>query len=596
MTRPIATKSSKDKNVQQAGGRAQEQARRPATSSPQADVLALQRAAGNRAVSQLLQSGTGNLGIIQPKLRVSQAWNQHEQEADRVADRAMSMPEPAVHRYVAPEEAEPILMNSLVRKQQVPEEEDEIQTKADLNTAPIVPSTLENFKGSGKQLSKSERAFFEPRLGHDFSKTRIHSDAESAELSRYFNAKAFTVGNQIFFGRGYYRPEAREGKQLLAHELTHVVQQSILPQIHGNIQKDEMTETKGVNPTVEKPLSKTKEIIDDTVGNLLENLIEEKVPQSKIFIITAKLSMAFGEGLQRGIYQARVRLNYDAMIKELVSKESYDESDIKKFRKISAWQKNAIDEFPTIVKEGLKDALIAAGKEFIEEAVDRLVSPFAERVSDEIGDAIGDFLTGDVIEAIDIIEQPVEDLVQGFIRESGKHLSVAFTQALATNIAETGLTELESKKRLEAETEGEPTEVSLGAEFQRQAVFEAALPFEMVSRNVAEKLDTLKKFLRRKSNRKQVEELKQKVVNQTKAVRDAISEYESRFAGIAAIKRPFTKEDDKLRNQIVNLLREIVRTLHDIDLSWGAKMIIYRIPTVQADINATNRKISEFRD
>jgi len=69
------------------------------------------------------------------------------------------------------------------------------------------------------------RAFMEERFGVDFSNVRIHADSEAARMARALNAEAFTYGRDIYFGEGRYRPETTKGKKLLAHELTHVVQQ-----------------------------------------------------------------------------------------------------------------------------------------------------------------------------------------------------------------------------------------------------------------------------------------------------------------------------------------------------------------------------------
>lgn len=79
--------------------------------------------------------------------------------------------------------------------------------------------------GTGRPLAEPTRQFLEPRFGYDFSNVRIHTDPKSGELSKSFNARAFTYGNHIFFGRGEYRPTSRGGRRLLAHELTHTIQQ-----------------------------------------------------------------------------------------------------------------------------------------------------------------------------------------------------------------------------------------------------------------------------------------------------------------------------------------------------------------------------------
>lgn len=84
-------------------------------------------------------------------------------------------------------------------------------------------------RGGGQPLSASSRAFFEPRLGADLSNVRVHTDANATGTAKALNAKAFTVGRDVVFGAGQYEPASNEGRRLLAHELTHVVQQRALP-------------------------------------------------------------------------------------------------------------------------------------------------------------------------------------------------------------------------------------------------------------------------------------------------------------------------------------------------------------------------------
>jgi outer membrane protein OmpA-like peptidoglycan-associated protein len=90
----------------------------------------------------------------------------------------------------------------------------------------MAPSIVHQvLRSPGQPLDPQTRALFEPRFGHDFSKVRVHTDAEAAESAHAVNALAYTVGPQIVFGPGQYRPGDASGKRLLAHELTHVVQQ-----------------------------------------------------------------------------------------------------------------------------------------------------------------------------------------------------------------------------------------------------------------------------------------------------------------------------------------------------------------------------------
>ena len=84
-------------------------------------------------------------------------------------------------------------------------------------------------------LSGALRSYFEPRFGHDFSQVRIHSDSDAAASARSFKAQAYTQGNDIVFADGAFRPETRQGKRLIAHELAHVVQQDSTAFARGTV-------------------------------------------------------------------------------------------------------------------------------------------------------------------------------------------------------------------------------------------------------------------------------------------------------------------------------------------------------------------------
>ena len=88
---------------------------------------------------------------------------------------------------------------------------------------PVVNEVLSR---PGQPLDVSTRTFMEPRLGNDLSRVRIHSDLEASKSARAVDARAFTVGQSIVFGKGQYAPGTRDGRRLLAHELVHVVQQT----------------------------------------------------------------------------------------------------------------------------------------------------------------------------------------------------------------------------------------------------------------------------------------------------------------------------------------------------------------------------------
>lgn len=94
------------------------------------------------------------------------------------------------------------------------------------NVADVPPIVHEVLRSSGQPLDTTTRAFMEPRFGHDFSHVRLHTDAKAAESARAVNALAYTVGRDVVFGAGQYQTRTTTGRQLLAHELTHVVQQT----------------------------------------------------------------------------------------------------------------------------------------------------------------------------------------------------------------------------------------------------------------------------------------------------------------------------------------------------------------------------------
>ena len=172
--------------------------------------------------------------LIQTKLTIGAPNDKYEREADRVADQIMRMPEPGHEEDFEEMPAMPGTEEKL-RRQPVEEEEEEdeegpLQAKeiSGRSSAPSLDldARIQALKGSGQPLPNSVRAFFEPRFGHDFGRVRIHADGRAADAARSVNARAFTVGRDVVFGTGEYRPGTTSGKQLLAHELAHVVQQN----------------------------------------------------------------------------------------------------------------------------------------------------------------------------------------------------------------------------------------------------------------------------------------------------------------------------------------------------------------------------------
>ncbi len=193
--------------------------------SPVDRILYLQRTIGNQAVQRLIKSGA-----LQAKLRIGQPGDIYEQEADRVAEHVMRMPDVSEAKDARIQRKCPKCLKGPRGLLGKDKKEEKLQTKEAHGKTPEVTPQIEAninaLKGGGQPLPESTRAFFEPRFGHDFSDVRVHTDAKAAESARMVNALAYTVGCDVVFGAGQYAPETNEGKRLMAHELTHTTQQS----------------------------------------------------------------------------------------------------------------------------------------------------------------------------------------------------------------------------------------------------------------------------------------------------------------------------------------------------------------------------------
>lgn len=184
--------------------------------------------------------------FFQAKLAIGQPGDPYEREADAVADAVVNHKgqAPVVQRQeistvqreslAAPqEEKEPVQM------QTIGEEEEPIQMQAEGEEEPVqmksksggstasthLSSRIQDAAGKGQPLPSKTRAEMESSFGLDFKGVNIHTDNEAVQMNQELGAQAFTHGKDVYFNSGKFRPENSEGKHLLAHELTHVVQQ-----------------------------------------------------------------------------------------------------------------------------------------------------------------------------------------------------------------------------------------------------------------------------------------------------------------------------------------------------------------------------------
>lgn len=146
-------------------------------------------------------------------LKISRPDDPAEIEAGRVADK---------------------IVHDELKEKESPKEPKLLQAKqiaaaagagADSNRPPSLGSQINHLSGKGSPLPDGTQTFFEGRFNYDFGDVRIHTDSKSQEMAQSINAKAFTFGNDIVFSKSEFQPETAEGKKLIAHELTHVMQQ-----------------------------------------------------------------------------------------------------------------------------------------------------------------------------------------------------------------------------------------------------------------------------------------------------------------------------------------------------------------------------------
>ena len=157
---------------------------------------------------------------IQRKLSIGAVDDPLEHKADAMADTVMRMPEPNfIQRKCAhceEEEAQRKPLASFIQRK---------ETEGGNTISDATHNQVKATRGGGSAMQANTKTFMESRFGADFSNVRIHSGGYASQLSNELNAQAFTVGNDIYFNAGKFSPNSSEGKRLLAHELTHTVQQ-----------------------------------------------------------------------------------------------------------------------------------------------------------------------------------------------------------------------------------------------------------------------------------------------------------------------------------------------------------------------------------
>lgn len=150
--------------------------------------------------------------LIQSKLTVGKSNDKYEKQADAVAGSIIRMPQNNfAHQKTSPETITPFI---------------QAKSETAVTVSNSVSNKISSSQGSGSSIDSNTQSFMSSRFGNDFSDVKIHTDNEAIQMNRELNAKAFTTGNNIYFNEGQYQPDTDTGKHLLAHELTHTLQQN----------------------------------------------------------------------------------------------------------------------------------------------------------------------------------------------------------------------------------------------------------------------------------------------------------------------------------------------------------------------------------
>lgn len=202
---------------------------------------------------------------LQTKLTIGQPHDKYEQEADRVALQV-------VQQINSPANTKSIQEQSVKRHT----EEEEIQAKPEITSilrqgastqekaSTELESAINSARGSGQPLAPNLQQSMGQAMKVDFSGVRVHTDAKSDQLNQSIQARAFTTGQDVFFRQGEYQPGSRSGQELIAHELTHVVQQNGALQYPKVLSREiiQRDPTKNGYITVEKNSEEDKEYRD----------------------------------------------------------------------------------------------------------------------------------------------------------------------------------------------------------------------------------------------------------------------------------------------------------------------------------------------
>lgn len=312
-------------------------------------LRSLHGAVGNQAVKRLADER------VQARLTVSNPGDAAEREAERVADAVVASTGTTDGERSGPARGQ---MGGALASRAVSSRSGIDRLDADLE------AEIAALRGGGRPLPTGVRTDFEGDLGVDFEDVRIHTGPNADAVARSIGARAFTVGRDVAFRRGEYDPQSRAGTRLLAHELTHVVQQGQAgpEQVQRQGEPGDRIQTLGGESDGEQGTAQAlaestlMNLFDDVVGDVgkaAARKVGSSVPLGKILVATRKVAIGFAEAAGEAMKDAREDL---AAWKQ----KRVQQSDLPKYAAMAKYdhqsQGKALAHIPTILWEGVKGA------------------------------------------------------------------------------------------------------------------------------------------------------------------------------------------------------------------------------------------------
>lgn len=260
--------------------------------------------------NEIISSHGKTSGFFQPKYAINAPNDMYEQEADAVAEKVIQSKQIDLGETFF----KPVTISSIQRKcEHCEQEEKEKLHRKEENgneseTSPSFDQYVDGLNNSGSSLPPASKTFFESRMGYDFSNVKIHTDSVATKSAQSIHALAYTSGNNIVFNQNQFQPGTTNGDKLIAHELTHVVQQkSGLKRIARVSQRQTTCRNTPINftgpppLTIADPLTELTTAVDRAVEIMTLAIDDLQFTRTNILAGAPAAVPTFGDELSRAI-------------------------------------------------------------------------------------------------------------------------------------------------------------------------------------------------------------------------------------------------------------------------------------------------------